>query len=229
MIKAVFFDLDHTLYDRSAMLSKLAPAFLAHFSGCFAGSGTCAEEVAEALIRADKLNYRGWPASYARLAESLPWSPPGFGPYEAFMRANMGRCAVPWPETSAVLERCRAMGLALGMITNGAAGMQNEKIDALGIRSYFNVIVISGVFGADKPDPAIFLHAAALAGLAPDEIAFVGDNPENDVLGAAAAGMTPIWMDHFSQWPEGRERPEHTAHRFADVPEILEKLIAVSD
>lgn len=225
MIKAVFFDLDHTLYDRNATLERLAPVFVAHFKGCFGDRVVSKGEIADCLIRSDKLNYLGWPAVYAALEGMLPWAPPGYQQYEEFMYGHMGGCAVPWPETHAVLQWCRGRGLRTGMVTNGRGDLQNDKIDTLRIREYFDHILISGVFGAKKPDPAIFLHAAALAGLAPRQIAFVGDNPENDVIAAAAVGMAPIWLDSFSEWPQGIERPEHIAHSLADVPDILVKMI----
>jgi FMN phosphatase YigB (HAD superfamily) len=53
----------------------------------------------------------------------------------------------------------------------------------------------------------------------------VRDNPENGILPAAAVGMTPIWLDHFSSWPEGNERPRYVAHRLEDVVGILREIM----
>lgn len=223
MLEAVLFDLDHTLYDRDATLTQLTGRFRAHFKPCFRTT-VDANWLAAQLIEADRHNYRGWQHIYRLLETALPWDPPGFAAYESFMNANLGKCAMPYPETKEVLHWCREQGLKLGMVTNGIQGLQNDKIDALGIRQYFNVIVISGEFGAHKPDPSIFRHAAELLGLQPQSIAFVGDNPVNDILASAAMGMVPIWLDHFAEWPEGVERPEYVAHGLGEVTGILSTL-----
>lgn len=224
MIKAVLFDLDHTLYDRDATLSGMAPAFFAHFRDCFNSANINMDELADCLVKADRLNYSGWPAVYHELESVLPWTPPGYGPYEAFMNAHLGINARPYPETNSVLEWCRDHSLIVGMVTNGITSLQNDKIDTLGIRRCFDFFVISGDLGKEKPDPAIFRHAAKLSGASPQEIVFVGDNPINDILAASAAGMVPIWLDHFAKWPEGEAMPKYVAHRLGDVVGILETL-----
>lgn len=225
MLRAVFFDLDHTLYDRDATLTRMAPMFAASFNDCFGESPYCNEMLAERLIAADRMNYLGWPATYGELERSLPWNPPGYARFKEFLSCNLGKCATPYPETASVLNRCRNMGFTIGMITNGTVRLQNEKIDSLGFRASFGHIIISEEFGMAKPDPSIFLHAARLAGLEPNEIVFVGDNPINDILASAAVGMVPIWLDHFLCWPENIERPINIAHKLAEVPEIIEGMI----
>ena len=58
----------------------------------------------------------------------------------------------------------------------------------LGVLERFAEIVISSEAGADKPDPWIFEHACARAGVMPHEALLVGDDPECDVAGARNAG-----------------------------------------
>jgi HAD superfamily hydrolase (TIGR01549 family) len=50
----------------------------------------------------------------------------------------------------------------------------------------------SAELGVEKPEPGFFAKIAALAGFAPQEIAYVGDRLDNDVLPAADAGMVPF-------------------------------------
>jgi hypothetical protein len=50
------------------------------------------------------------------------------------------------------------------------------------------VVVDSALFGAEKPDPAIFRAALDALGVDPGEALYVGDLYEVDVLGARAAG-----------------------------------------
>ena len=48
---------------------------------------------------------------------------------------------------------------------------------------------------AAKPDPRIFHHACDRLGLAPREVAYVGDRRETDAVAASDAGLRGIWLD----------------------------------
>jgi FMN phosphatase YigB (HAD superfamily) len=68
-------------------------------------------------------------------------------------------------------------------------------LEELGVRRYFQVSVISGVEGFEKPDPRIFQLAMARADVTPERSVYVGDNPEFDVDPALALGMFPVLID----------------------------------
>ena len=82
----------------------------------------------------------------------------------------------------------------LGVISNGDGPSQNAKITALGIRKYFEAVVVCGDYGIQKPDPRIYRIAAEKLSLNCDEIAFVGDTFMTDIAGAIRAGMYPVWI-----------------------------------
>jgi putative hydrolase of the HAD superfamily len=98
------------------------------------------------------------------------------------------------------LERLHAEGLALGVISNFEEWLE-RLLERLGVRAFFDVRVISGVEGLEKPDPAIFRLAMERAGVRPDRSAYVGDNPEFDVEPAAALGMLPVLIDRRDRYP----------------------------
>ncbi|MEU8172416.1 HAD family hydrolase [Microbispora hainanensis] len=52
-----------------------------------------------------------------------------------------------------------------------------------------DAIHTSAGWGVEKPDPAFFAKVAAVCGHEPEEILYVGDRLDNDVLPAARAGM----------------------------------------
>jgi FMN phosphatase YigB (HAD superfamily) len=64
------------------------------------------------------------------------------------------------------------------------------------------------------------------AGMAPHEIAYVGDRVDNDVLPARAAGMWPIlirrgpWGRAQWDWPEAREA-HHRIESLAELTRLL--------
>ena len=95
------------------------------------------------------------------------------------------------PETRPLLEWLRPR-VRLAVVTNFDHSPHVHRVlERFELVELLDCVVISGAVGVRKPDPAIFSGALEATGLAPDQIAFVGDAPE-DVAGARAAGMTPI-------------------------------------
>lgn len=68
-------------------------------------------------------------------------------------------------------------------------GRLRPVLDQLGLTAFFRDIIISSEVGADKPHPWIFEETARRLGLPPEAILHVGDDPEADWFGAAAAGF----------------------------------------
>ncbi len=97
-----------------------------------------------------------------------------------------------------VLERLRGAGMTLGVVSNFEAWLE-RLLDALGVTPYFQVLVVSGVEGIEKPDPRIFRLALDRAGVAAGRSVYVGDNPVFDVEPAAGVGMFPVLIDRRDQ------------------------------
>ena len=100
-----------------------------------------------------------------------------------------------------VLSKLRDAGPKLGVVSNFEEWLE-RLLDRLGVTGFFDVLVISGVVGLEKPDPRIFQLAMERADVTPDRSAYVGDNPEFDVEPAAAAGMFPVLLDRWGRFPE---------------------------
>ena len=103
-----------------------------------------------------------------------------------------------YPDALACLERIRAMGLRVGIIGN-----QTEALEAWAHEAALpaDVISSSASLGVRKPDPAFFTRVAELMECRPDEVAYVGDRVDNDVLPAARAGLLAV---HVRRGPWGR-------------------------
>lgn len=86
----------------------------------------------------------------------------------------------------------------MGIITNGPAAHQMEKVEALGLSRWFapESIVVSGAVGVAKPDPEIFRIACERVGTSPESCVYVGDSFASDVVGATSAGMPVVWFNH---------------------------------
>ncbi len=96
-----------------------------------------------------------------------------------------------FPGMEAVLDELDSRGLKYGIVTNKAAWLTEPLLEQLQLRSRF-VCVVSGDTTAErKPHPLPLLHAAALAGVAPQTCIYVGD-AQRDVEAAHAAGMPAL-------------------------------------
>lgn len=121
------------------------------------------------------------------------------------------------PATGVALDRLRAAGFRLGVISN-SDGRAEEGLVAAGLRDRFELVVDSQLVGFEKPDPRIFTWALERMGLSPDEALYVGDLYEVDVVGARRAGMEAILLDDAGNH---RGRDVRTAANVADVAEML--------
>jgi len=127
--------------------------------------------------------------------------------YHTFSQAGQ-----PRPDVIDTLTELRRRGYLTGIITNGSPYPQTCKIDHCGLRRYVDLVVLAGVEGIQKPNPAIFKMAAARLGVPTTACMFVGDHPINDVAGAIAVGYRGVGFaadrepGHPAEnepWPDG--------------------------
>jgi epoxide hydrolase-like predicted phosphatase len=91
------------------------------------------------------------------------------------------------PDMHDVVRRVRGAGRKTGLLSNSWGNDYPRE----GWAELFDVVVISGEVGMRKPEPEIYLHAAAALGVGPPECVFVDDLASN-VDGAAAVGMVGV-------------------------------------
>ncbi|MFM2303289.1 MAG: hypothetical protein RLZZ135_698, partial [Cyanobacteriota bacterium] len=128
---------------------------------------------------------------------------------------------VPFPFLIKMLDRLKQQDYLLGIITNGRGEFQARAIDGLGIRNYFDVILISEVEQVRKPQLEIFTRAIdRLGGSAVDSV-FVGDHPEADILGAKNAKMLTIWKRNL-HWLEP-QAADAIIDELNEIPVILDR------
>jgi len=99
------------------------------------------------------------------------------------------------PGAIPLLAELRGRGITIGIVTNNAVEEQMTKLTICGLAPFIDVLAISEEVGAVKPDPRIFEEALRRAGVAASEALMVGDSWENDVQGALAAGIAPVWFN----------------------------------
>jgi putative hydrolase of the HAD superfamily len=182
---------------------------------------TSREGLAEVLIAADGLGYR--PATRTHdIAANLAWTVrPTPEELTAHWRRHFTSLAVAMDGAVEVLETLQRLGIAMGLITNGTVRSQAQKLDLLGLRSYFQAVVVSEAVGVEKPHAAIFQHALDGLGLRADHAWFVGDHPENDILGASRVGLRTVWLRGSHPWPGTQAVPHHQIDHLQELVPLL--------
>jgi len=110
--------------------------------------------------------------------------------YEHFAEAGVWEL---YPEVSDVLEKLQPR-YELAVISN-FDGRLRFILEQLGISKFFAHIFISSEIGADKPDPEIYRRALKFMNLKPDQVLYVGDDPDRDWKAAAATGLSVFELD----------------------------------
>ena len=132
---------------------------------------------------------------------------------EAFVRTM-----APIPDAGSHLERMRARGFRLAVLSNWPlAATIDRYVEAQGWLPLFDAVVVSQRVGAIKPRPEIFAEAARLLAAPPDRILHVGDDWAADVVGATRAG----WHAAYVRGQQG-DTPLPTSDPGADAtPDLV--------
>lgn len=127
-------------------------------------------------------------------------------------------------------------GVHFGIITNGDPVFQQRKLDRvqlterLGLDRHPERLITSGALGYAKPDPRIFEAACEAFEAAPGEAVYVGDRLRTDAIGAAAAGLTGVWLNRENAVvPEPTDAAEAAALgvlEIASLDELVPALLA---
>ena len=218
--RAVFFDLDDTLYD---------------FGVC----NQAAEEASVAYLR-EQLGYQGDRRAYHKsiyrymdaiqerlgsdnLAchsrtlrnamfleeEGYPASPHA-GRLEEIYWEVIFRYLAPEPGIIGLLKELKKAGVYVGIGTNLTAFPQYQKIARLGLSDLISQIIPSELAGFEKPSAGFFAYCAREADVDPRDCVFIGDNFLHDVTGSRALGMKGVLYA-----PDRRPMSEEVAEQVA--------------
>ena len=111
----------------------------------------------------------------------------------------------------------------IGLLSNfDHAATAREILNRDGVFDCFDSIVVSDEHGLRKPHSKIFLDALNSLGVSRQECLFVGDSPEDDVVGATQAGIDVAWVNPtFSDVPHHIAAPQFTIKNITEIPRIL--------
>ncbi len=134
-----------------------------------------------------------------------------------------------YPDVEPSLSRLRKGGIRLAVISNWLWEAP-ELFHDVGLAAHFEQLIVSARIGYDKPHPEIFRHASELMDVSPDRAMHVGDSYPADILGARAAGISPVLIDRsvsdFARFT-GDRPPEDDVPVITDLYGLLD-LIGLS-
>lgn len=138
---------------------------------------------------------------------------------DRFRRERRQRNAM-FPDAAQLLPQF-ARRLPLAVVTNGVPDLQHFKIDASGVRPYFQSIVVSGEIGIGKPHPAPMQRALQQLNCDPAHAAMVGNNLSSDIAGALNTGVHAIWLSRDNSPPTGDICPEAVIASLSELPALI--------
>ena len=129
-----------------------------------------------------------------------------------YVSDNIGNVAFP------VLQELSGR-MPLALVSNFYGNMHTVLCE-FDIGRFFSAVVESAVAGIRKPDPEIFRLGARAIGLEPDETVAIGDSPDKDIIPAAAAGCSTVWLSG-SGWSDTAVcKADCTISSLRELPEI---------
>lgn len=101
------------------------------------------------------------------------------------------------PGVAAFLDRCRAAGLALAIVTSARRSTVDRVLDVHGLASVFQTVVAEADVAKAKPHPEPYLVAAARLGVDPARCLVVEDSLHGAISGCAAGATVAGRVDSF--------------------------------
>jgi putative hydrolase of the HAD superfamily len=231
MIKAVFFDLYHTLVHYEPSQEELEARALQGL-----GIDVTAEALHRPILTANEFIYQ----EIARRPLSQRSKEDVMALYAQYQRTVLKEAGIKGDEKLALrllgmmqqakmklvlfddvtpaLDSLKKRNLALGLISNIERDM-TATLKELGLSSKLDIVVTSQDSGFTKPQPEIFQYALQRAAVKPAEAIYVGDQYQVDILGARGAGMKGILLDRGNYYQEITDCPR--IQSLAEVPEYL--------
>ncbi|MEX0983552.1 MAG: HAD family hydrolase [Actinomycetota bacterium] len=127
------------------------------------------------------------------------------------------------------LDALRTRGYRLGVIANQPSQVRGAMARD-GLVGSFEVWGVSDDLGLHKPDPALFVHALALADVEPRRAVMVGDRLDYDIRPARQAGMRTVWLLRGEApddpTPEQLAEPDASVEDLRGLPGVIDALAA---
>lgn len=121
------------------------------------------------------------------------------------------------PDTRGFLRRAKHRGIKTVLASNQDKEKLQILIGAFGLGPLIGVTYVSTEIGYENPSQEFFETILQKEKVDADECVMVGNNPHNDIRGAASVGIAGILYDRDNTYPDF---PGHRVSRLSEVFEI---------
>ena len=152
------------------------------------------------------------------------WNRPDYGDHLLEPMASavvLGQMDELFTDTRSTLDRLRSSGVTLGVISNWNRNLPHE-LARLGLDVHFEFVIVSSIAGVAKPAPEIFNMGLRAAGCESHEALYVGDNVDDDCLGAHGVGMDVVLIDRTGRL---QHRPSSCTRVYSSLEELTDDLL----
>jgi putative hydrolase of the HAD superfamily len=189
MIKAILFDIDNTLMDFAMRKSKSIDAsiFAMQESGLDLEFNTAKKEIYEIY---DKVGIEN-----QNIFQIYLESKNIYNNYKLLARAIYAYRKVKdletktYPKVKKIFIEFIKKGITLGIISDAPRLQAHLRLVELGLEDFFEFVLTPEDLGNNKTTTIPFEKAKEILGLEANEILFVGDRPDRDILNAKKIGM----------------------------------------
>ena len=231
-VKAIFFDIDDTLYSTTefAALARRNSVEAMRRIGLKVPAGVLIRELNEVISEFssnyehhfDKLLLR-LPGENIRSLNTAILTATAIVAYHETKFKELK----PYPDVIPTLKRLSRTGLIIGIITAGLEVKQAEKIIRLKIYNLLtpNALFISDQIGISKPNVKLYLHACEHFSIKPSEAMYVGDNPITDIDPPNSIGMITVRSRRSGKYKNiaGGTKPSYEINKFSELLGILRR------
>jgi putative hydrolase of the HAD superfamily len=227
-IKCVLFDIDDTLYDTSLQLSMARlNAVKAMVEAGLPANIEIAYRILEEIVKEFGPHYN---QHFDRLLErlGLKWNPRVIAAGVTAYRETSSAYLKPYSDTVPTLLKLRESGYQLGIVSEGRAVKQWQKLIQLGIQHLFHRVLISEEIKEDTVKPEMFELVLKEMGASVKKTVFVGNQLDTDILCANKAGVISVRMRKGEHRVEEAKSPEmapkYEISKVSEIFDVLKKL-----
>jgi len=226
-VKAVIFDIEDTLYDSSfQMRMTRLNAIRAMIEAGLPADLEMGYKVLEDIVNEYGPHYT---KHFDKLLErlGLKWEPGVIAAGVVAYRETSEAYLKPFPDTVPTLIRLRDLEYKLGVVSEGRAVKEWQKLIQLGIHHFFHSVLISEELGTENFSVNLFRKCCTNLGLKPEETIYVSSRPNKGILHANRAGLTTVRLRKGDSSIEEPELPEAKAdyeiERLSEIFGMLER------
>ena len=223
-VKAVLFDLDNTLIDFLKMKKMSVEAAITAMID--AGLPLRKEKAMKILWDL----YDKYGIEYSEIFQKFLLKTLGSIDYKILASGVIAYRSVrtgflePYPHVMHTLLKLKERGYKLAVVSDAPRMKAWLRLSAMHIADFFDVVVtIDDADGKPKPNPKPYRVALKRLGLEPDEVIFIGDNPNRDIRGAKRLGIKTV-LAKYGEWTKAKDKTLRPDYEIDDVKELLDIL-----